>query len=205
MKKKIIIPLVIILILGLLGGGFALLWFKTDFLDFMKPAQTVWAKQIDRALGIEGKKFADYSDVLKDYKEIKDKSYKSKFDVTANLDITELDADVEKTINNSKITIESSNDVSNNKTQNKIGLYAKDSEVLTLDLVTNGTTVGVGCDDLYDKYVAVSLDDLIEYYKKNASRDSYSTESMEMASEMLKKAGSLDLYELMYIISSSYF
>lgn len=202
MKKKIIIPLVIILILGLLGGGFALLWFKTDFLDFMKPAQTVWAKQIDRALGIEGKKFADYSDVLKDYKEIKDKSYKSKFDVTANLDITELDADVEKTINNSKITIESSNDVSNNKTQNKIGLYAKDSEVLTLDLVTNGTTVGVGCDDLYDKYVAVSLDDLIEYYKKNASRDSYSTESMEMASEMLKKAGSLDLYELMYISDS---
>ena len=106
MKKKVILTLVIIiLILGLLGGGFALLWFKTDFLDFMKPAQTVWAKQIDRALGIENKKFIDYSDVLKEYKEVKDKSYKSKLDVTAKLDISDLDEDVQKTINNSKITI----------------------------------------------------------------------------------------------------
>lgn len=203
MKKKVILTLVIIiLILGLLGGGFALLWFKTDFLDFMKPAQTVWAKQIDRALGIENKKFIDYSDVLKEYKEVKDKSYKSKLDVTAKLDISDLDEDVQKTINNSKITIESNNDVSEKKTQNKIGLYSKDSEVLTLDLVTNGTTVGIGCDDLYDKYVVASLDDAIEYYKKNASRNSSSIKSTEMAAEVLEKAGNLDLYELMYISDS---
>lgn len=202
MKKKIIIPLVIILILGLLGGGFALLWFKTGFLDFMKPAQTVWTKQMEKALGIENKKFADYSKVLEDYKEIKDKSYKSKFDVSAKLDIDELDEDVQKTINNSKITIESNNDVSGKKTQNKIGLYSKDSEILTLDLVTNGTTVGLGCDDLYDKYLVASLQDTIDYYKKNASRNSSSIESMEAATEILEKAGNLDLYELMYISDS---
>lgn len=202
MKKKIIIPLVIILILGLLGGGFALLWFKTGFLDFMKPAQTVWTKQMEKALGIENKKFADYSKVLEDYKEIKDKSCKSKFDVSAKLDIDELDEDVQKTINNSKITIESNNDVSGKKTQNKIGLYSKDSEILTLDLVTNGTTVGLGCDDLYDKYLVASLQDTIDYYKKNASRNSSSIESMEAATEILEKAGNLDLYELMYISDS---
>ena len=202
MKKKIIIAIVsIILVVGLLVGGGALLWFKTGVLDFMKPAQTVWNKQVEKALGLEDVKFADYSKVLDELKEIKDKSSKSKFDITANVKSSELDSDTEKLINNSKITIETSNDIANNKTQNKIGLYGNDSEVLTLDVVTNGTTAGIGCSDLYDKYITVSTDDMIDYIKKNASKSFKSSDrqSLEILSNVLENSSKLDVYDLLYI------
>ena len=197
MKKKIIIILlVVILLLGLLAGAGALLWFKTDLLDFMKPAKTVWNKQVERALGVEDVKFADYSDVLEDYKDIKDKSFKGKFNISAKLDIDELDSEVQKTINNSKITIETNADVKNRNTQNKIGLYSKDSEVLTMDVVTNGTTVGLGCEDLYDKYVTVSVEDLLDKLQEDGT---YDEEQVEMISNILTKSSNLDMYELLYI------
>ena len=202
MKKKIIIAIVsIILVVGLLVGGGALLWFKTGVLDFMKPAQTVWNKQVEKALGLEDVKFADYSKVLDELKEIKDKSSKSKFDITANVKSSELDSDTEKLINNSKITIETSNDIANNKTQNKIGLYGNDSEVLTLDVVTNGTTAGIGCSDLYDKYITVSTDDMIDYIRKNASKSFKSSDrqSLEILSNVLENSSKLDVYDLLYI------
>lgn len=202
MKKKIIIAIVsIILVVGLLVGGGALLWFKTDVLDFMKPAQTVWNKQVEKALGLEDVKFADYSKVLDELKDIKDKSSKSKFDITANVKSSELDSDTEKLINNSKITVESSTDVANNKSQSKIGLYGNDSEVLTLDVVTNGTTAGIGCSDLYDKYITVSTDDMINYIKKNASKSFKSSDrqSLEILTTVLQNSSKLDLYDLLYI------
>ena len=153
--KKIIIAVVAILVV--LGGTFAGLWFFTGVFDFLKPANDVFSNQLEKALNLEGAKFSDYSDILKEYKEMSDKSYKSKFNITANLKISELDKEIQDIINKSKITIESNADIKNKKTQNKIGLYSNNSEVLSLDLVTNDTKLGIGSKDLYDKYLSVSF------------------------------------------------
>ena len=118
--KKIIIAVVAILVV--LGGTFAGLWFFTGVFDFLKPANDVFSNQLEKALNLEGAKFSDYSDILKEYKEMSDKSYKSKFNITANLKISELDKEIQDIINKSKITIESNADIKNKKTQNKIGL-----------------------------------------------------------------------------------
>lgn len=193
-SKKIIIAIVAILVV--LGGTFAGLWFFTDVFNFLKPANDVFSNQMEKALNLEGAKFADYSDFLKEYKEMSSKSYKSKINMTANLKISELDSDVQDIINKSKITIESSADVSNKKTQNKIGLYSGSSEVLTLDLVTNDTKIGVGCKDLYDKYISVSLEDMVELMGETSS--DFSEEELEALLNGFS-GSSINPYDLLYI------
>lgn len=192
MKKSII---AIIAVLVVLGGTFAGLWFFTDVFNFLKPANEVFSSQLEKALDVEGVKFENYSNFLKDYEEIAKKSSKAKLNITANFNITDLDEEVQDIINNSKLTFESSADVEKNKTQNKIGLETKNKEVLTLDLVTNDTTIGVGCEDLYDKYLTITLEDLIELMAEEADMSSAELEALTSS----LSGAEIDPYKLLYI------
>ena len=192
-SKKIIIAIVAILVV--LGGTFAGLWFFTDIFNFLKPESEVFSNQIEKALNIEGAKFADYSEFLNDYKEVTSKPVSSKINLTADLNLSELDSDLQEKINNSKLTLESNADISNNKAQSKIGLYTNNSEVLTLDLVSNNSKIGVGCEDLYDKYLTVSMEDLVDVIAEEANLEVEELESMINNLTNSK----LDPYQLLYI------
>ena len=194
-SKKIIIAIVAILVV--LGGTFAGLWFFTDIFNFLKPESEVFSNQIEKALNIEGAKFADYSEFLNDYKEVTSKPVSSKINLTADLNLSELDSDLQEKINNSKLTLESNADISNNKAQSKIGLYTNNSEVLTLDLVSNNSKIGVGCEDLYDKYLTVSMEDLVDVIAEEADLEVEELESMINNLTNSK----LDPYQLLYIFS----
>lgn len=192
--KKIIIAVIAILVV--LGGTFAGLWFFTGIFDFLKPANDVFSSQLEKALNLEGAKFSNYSNILKEYKEMSDKSYKSKFNMTANVNISELDKEVQDIINKSKLTIESNADIKGKKTQNKIGLYSNNSEVLSLDLVTNDTKLGIGNKDLYDKYLSVSLEDLTNFIGE------YSSDIDDKDLEKILNSFSssnINMYDLIYI------
>ena len=198
MKKalKIIIPIVIVLaILAALGGTIAFLWFKTDLFNRFKPSDKVFADQVKEAFDLKDVKFTEYSDILNKYRNLSDKSMKTKLNVTANLNISQLDKEVQNTINKSKLTIEANTDAKNKNMQSKIGLYSNNSEVLTVDMVKNGNKLGVGCKDIYDKYLIVSTDDLIEYLKKDGSIDA--TE-LDAVSKVLSGDG-INVYDLLYI------
>lgn len=194
--KKIIITIVIVLaILATLGGVFAFLWFKTSLFNWLKPSDDLFADQLKSAFNLKDLKYTDYSDALKDYKDLSERPVKSKFNISANLKISELDSEVQDVINKSKITIESNADVKNKKSQNKVGLYSSNSEVLTVDMVTDNDKIGIGCKDLYDKYLVVSMDDLIDYLKKSGDIDD---DELEMISKMAS-GNNLNLYDLLYI------
>ncbi len=198
MKTKKIVIIAIVAILVVLGGTFAGLWF---FTDIFKPKQETVAKEatdIEKALNLEGARFSNYSEFLKQYKEVSAKSSKSKFDVTANLKISSLDSNIQNIINKSKISLESNTDVKNNRAQSKIGLYSDNSEVLSLDLVTNDTSVGIGCEDLYDKYISVSLEDLLQYFEENYG-DEFDTDSLQSVIDNMSGENSIDPYEILYI------
>lgn len=197
-SKKIIIAIIAVLVV--LGGTFAGLWFFTGVFNFLKPANTVFSSQMEKALDLEGAKFSDYSKFLEEYKEISSKPYKSNLTMSANINIPDLDSDVQKIINKSKITLESNADINNNKSQNKIGLYSNNSEVLTLDLVQNENVIGIGCKDLHDKYFTVSSEDLIKYLKENSSSLNLDLDSDEFETMLTNLTSSnLDPYKLMYI------
>lgn len=194
--KKIIIPILIVLIiLVTLGGVFAFLWFKTSLLNFLKPSDDIFADQVKKAFNLQDAKFSNYSDTLKDYKELSEKPVKAKLNVTAKLNISDLDDEIEEVVNKCKLTIESNSDIKNKKSQNKIGLYSNNSEVLTVDMVANDGKVGIGCKDLYDKYLAISMEDLIDYMKKEGNMDE---EELQMLSK-ITSGDSINPYDLLYI------
>ena len=196
-KKKIVITLVVILVILLitvLTLGICS-WFFTGLFDTVKPANKEFQKQLGRVLNTEGAKVSDYSDFLDDYKEVYNKPVEGKFEIEADLSISELDEDVQDTINKCKLTMESKADPQNENAQSVITLNADDEKVLSLDVVTNGTKVGIGSDDIYDKYLAVSLEDLQEYIDKNTSK-SAKTPGVSLAS---MKPAKIDAYQLLYI------
>lgn len=197
-SKKFIIIIVILAILVVLGGTFAGLWFFTDVFNFLKPANEVFSSQIEKALNLEGAKFSNYSNFLNEYKEMSNKSTKMNLNLSANLKISELDSDIQNTINKSTIKIESSNDINGKKAQSKIGLYSNNSEVLTLDLVSNNGKIGIGCKDLYDKYLTVSSEDLEKWLKENSSDLDIDADELETMLESFSSS-SIDPYELLYI------
>lgn len=192
-STKIIIAIVAILVV--LGGTFAGLWFFTDVFNFLKPESEVFSNQVEKALNIEEAKFVNYSDFLNEYKEMSNKPVSSKINMTAELNISDLDSDVQDIINKSKITIEANSDIANKKAQSKIGLYADNSEVLTLDVVTDGEKIALGSEDLYDKYLTVSMKDIVELAGEESGMDE---EEMEQLLNSLSGAN-IDPYELLYI------
>lgn len=192
-STKIIIAIVAILVV--LGGTFAGLWFFTDVFNFLKPENEVFSNQIEKALNIEEAKFVNYSDFLNEYKEMSNKPVSSKINMTAELNISDLDSDVQDIINKSKITIESNSDIANKKAQAKIGLYTDNKEVLSVDAITDGKKIAIGSEDLYDKYLTVSMEDLVELAGEESGMDE---EEMEQVLETLS-GSNIDPYELLYI------
>ena len=196
-KKAIIAVIITLLVLCGIGAGGFCLWKFTDIFNFLKPANEVFSNQMEKALNMEGAKFTDYSDFLKEYKDNYNKPYKLNLNMSANLNLSELDSETKSIINKSKIKFESNVDSKNNKSQNKIGLYSNNSEVLTLDLVNNDKKVGIGCKDLSDKYISVSAEDLVKYIKENRSKD-FTDEDIKVLENALSGA-KIDPYEFLYI------
>ena len=199
-KKAIIAIIIILLVLCGLGVGGFCLWKFTGLFNFLKPANEVFSNQMEKALNMEGAKFADYSDFLKEYKDNYDKPYKLNLNMSAKLNISELDSKTKTLINNSKIKLESNIDAKNNKSQNKIGLYSNNSEVLTLDLVNNDKKIGIGCKDLTDKYLTISSEDMVKYLKENGSKN-LSDSDIKLI-ENTFSGSKIDAYELLYISDS---
>lgn len=196
MKSKKTLIIAIVAIIVALGGTFAGLWFFTNVFDFLKPANDAFVDQAEKVLNLEGVKFENYSSVLEEYKEMSDKSTKATLNLSANLDLDDLEDDVEEVINKSKLSLELNSDAKNKKFQTKVGLYADTSEVLTLDVVANGDKLGIGSKDLYDKYLTVTMDDIIELLE-----DAGEKEAAEMLEKLMSSSSSanIDMYELLYI------
>lgn len=196
-KKAIIAVIITLLVLCGLGAGGFCLWKFTDLFNFLKPANEVFSNQMEKALNMEGAKFTDYSDFLKEYKDNYNKPYKLNLNMSANLNLSELDSETKNIINKSKIKYESNADQKNNKIENKIGLYSNNSEVLTVDIINNDKKLAIGCKDLSDKYIAVSAEDLVKYMKENRDKD-ISDEDIKVLENALS-GKKIDPYEFLYI------
>lgn len=199
MKKGVKILIAVIAVIVVLGGVVAGLFFSGLF-DFMKPARKTWSKQVQKALNLDGVKITDYAEVMDEYKDMYEKPFKANFEVSADLSISELDKDVQNTINNSKIKVESAQNVKEKNSEAKITLEAKDSKVLDFEVVTNKTNFGIASKDIYDKYLTVSLEDLENYLKKNNELDTSDLpENIDSLTDLYNKASELNPYDLLYV------
>ena len=212
MKKKKIIIAVVVIILLLAAAG-VVVW-RVFFPDLFKSKQDVFWDKAQATIGLKDPKFTDYSKLLNEYKSVSGKGCKTELNLSADLDLSSsnIDSDTQDLINNSTIKLESNVAESGKRVQEKIGLYTDKSEVLTLDVVTDGDKYGIKCADLSDKYYTVSLDDLLDYIEKNTSnsslgtsKNSYSSKSKQIAKstdsikDSITKLRDIDPYELLYI------
>jgi hypothetical protein len=199
MKKGVKILIAIIAVVVVLGGVAAGLFF-TGVFDYLKPARKTWSKQVQKALDLDGVKVTDYAEVMDEYKDMYEKPSKSSFEISANLSISQLDEDIQKTINNSKIKVESSQNIKEKASEAKITLESDNSKVIDFEVVTNKDKFGVASKDLYDKYLTVSLEDLEEYVKNNNDLDAVELPSnVDSISELYGKMGDLNPYDLLYV------
>lgn len=199
MKKGVKILIAVIAVIVVLGGVFAGLFFG-GIIDYMKPARKTWTKQVQKALNLDGVKLTDYSETLEEYKDAYNKPFKANFTVSADVNIDELDEDVQKTINNSKVKMEMAQNRQDKKTYAKIALESKDEKILDAEFVQNGTNFGIASKDLYDKYITMSLEDIEKALKESGELDTtnlpYSANSL---TELFNKASEVNAYDLLYI------
>ena len=199
MKKGVKILIAVIAVIVVLGGVAAGVFFSGLF-DYMKPARKTWSKQVQKALDLDGVKLTDYAEVMDEYKDLYEKTFKTNLDITADLSISKLDKDVQETINNSKIKVESAQNVKDKNSQTKITLEAKDSKVLDVEYVTNGTKFGIASKDLYDKYLTLSLEDLEDYLKKNNSLDTKNLPAnVDSITDLYNNMAEINPYDLAYV------
>lgn len=197
MKKGIKILIAVIAVIVVLAGTAAGLFFGGIF-DLMKPTRKTWTKQVQKALNLDGVKLTDYADTLEDYKDAYNKPFKANYTMTADLSISELDEEVQKTINNSKIKVEMAQDRKEKNSYAKVELESKDSKVLDVEYVANGEKLGIASKDIYDKYLSLSIADLEDYLKKSGE-DIDLPGSTKSISELYNKASEIDAYQLLYI------
>ena len=184
MKKGVKILIAVISTIVVLGVITATLFF-TGVFDLIKPTRKAWTKQVQKALSLEGVKLTDYADTVEEAKEIYEKPYKANFNVTADFSISGLDKDVLKTINNSKINVETAQNLKDKKSQSKITLESSDTKILDLDVVSNGTKIGIASEDIYDKYVAFSVEDLLESVENKTMNSSSSSKTKSTTTKSL--------------------
>lgn len=196
MKKGVKILIAVIAVIVVLGGVFAGLFFG-GIIDLMKPTRRTWTKQVQKALNLDGYKLTDYAETLDEYKDMYQKPFKANYTIKADLDISELDEDVQKTINNSTIKVDMAQNRKDKKSYTKFALENSDKKVLDAEVVVDGTKFGVASKDIYDKYLTVSIEDLEEYMKSKDDLDLPS--STTSLTELYNKASELDVYELLYI------
>lgn len=203
MKKAIII---ILSVLVILGGTFAGLWFFTDVLNFLKPANENFSIQLGKVLG--GKENLSYSEYEKNLKSLHlDGSYSSDFNmkVNVNLPSSYMDYSDQRMLNSSTLKVKSDYDADSKKKSADITLAKDGSDVINVKSVMDGSKLSIKSDDVYDKYLTIDYSKYESFCKKNNIEvDSETKQSFDM----LTKINDLDYnklaYDLAYVSKEDY-
>lgn len=188
MKKKkllIIIPIILILLLIIGAGGFAFIYFKTDF---FKSPKDLFYKYVGQTINFSGD--FNYDKFLSDYKSISEKSSKSTGEINMflNTDVAET-KEIANIINKSKLTYNLSRIPKEQKSYITIGANYDSKEFTRFEGIAHGDYYGIKCGDLFDKYIYIENNNLQALAKKFGINDS-------SIPDKIKK---IDIYDLLYI------
>ena len=206
MKKAIIIILVLLVVLGGVG---AVLWFFTPLFDFLKPARDNFAIQAKKLFG--AKTEMSYDDYIKSIEPLKaenSKSYVMKANVSANITLPNdmLDYTTQRRINNTTIKFENSYDANTKATGVNFNMQYSGNDVLNLKMVKDGSKVTLASKDFYDKAITMDMSKLREFCKKN--NIDVSEEELSQMEKVYNNNPSEDManimYDLMYLTEDEY-
>lgn len=193
MKKAIII---IISALVVLGGVFAGLWFFTDILNFLKPANQNFAVQLDKVLGTE--KNLSYSEYESKISKLKlDGSYSTDMNMSMNVNLPSsvLSYSDQKLLNSSSLNLKTAYDADKKVTAVDIGLLKDSQDIIRAQAIVDGVKLSINSKDLYDKYLTFDLSKYESFCQQNNIEVDKDTKA---AIEMLSKLNEVDTSTLAY-------
>lgn len=193
MKKAIII---IISALVVLGGVFAGLWFFTDILNFLKPANQNFAVQLDKVLGTE--KNLSYSEYESKISKLKlDGSYSTDMNMSMNVNLPSsvLSYSDQNLLNSSSLNLKTAYDADKKITSVDVGLLKDSQDVIRAQAIVDGVKLSINSKDLYDKYLTFDLNKYESFCKQNNIEVDKDTKA---AIEMLSKLNEVDTSNLAY-------
>lgn len=207
MKKALKIILIIVAILAVLTGIFAILWFFTPVFNFLKPASDNFSIQAKKLFGGKEMSYSEYLESIEPLK-VQNESYTSTTEVSANVSVPSsiVDYSTQRMINNSKLKYEASYDADTKATQANVKLTSSSDDVLNFNAVINGKKIVVESKDMHDKAIVFDMDKAKEFCKANNIEMSDAeideiTKSLESANN--QESANL-LYELMYLTQDEY-
>lgn len=203
MKKAIII---IISALVVLGGTFAGLWFFTDILNFLKPADENFSVQLDKVLGSE--KNLSYSEYESQISKLKlDGSYSTDLNMSMNVSLPSsvISYSDQKLLNSSSLNLKTSYDADKKVTAVDVGLLKDSKDVLRAQAIVDGVKLSVNSSDLYDKYLTFDLNKYESFCKENNIEvDADAKEAIEMLSKLSEVDTSTLAYDLYHVSEEDY-
>ena len=203
MKKAIII---IVSALVVLGGAFAGLWFFTDVLNFLKPANENFSVQLDKVLGTE--KNLSYSEYESKISKLKiDGSYSTDFNMSMNVNVPSsvISYSDQKLINSSSLNLKTDYDADTKATAVAVALSNNSKEVIKAQAIVDGVKLSINSEDLYEKYLTFDLNKYESFCKENGIQvDTETKEAIEMLSKLSKIDSSTLMYDLCHISEEDY-
>lgn len=184
-KKLIIIPIIILIILLIGVGGFAIIYLKTDM---FKSPKELFFKYAGNSF--EAAKDFDYDEFLEEYKTVSEKSFKSNGEITAELNtgISEI-KDVENIVKKSKINYNLSSIPKEEKSYITIDASYDNKKLTKFEGLSTKDAFGLKNTELYSKYLYIENHDLQALAKK------FGINSSTIPNEIKK----VDIYDLLYV------
>ena len=207
MKKAIII---IISALIVLAGTFAVLYFFTDALNFLKPASDNFSIQMEKVLGTEKSlSYSEYEESIEPLK--KDGSYTIDFNMKANVNVPSsyIDNSTQKLLNSSTVNVKTSYD-SNDKTKSlDLTLQENNKDVIKAETVLEDDKISIKSDDIYDKFLTLDMSEYEKFCKENEIElTEENKETFEVLSKLLSNTNEQDygnfMYDLLYVSKKDY-
>lgn len=162
MKKPVKITLIVVAILAILGGVFAILYFKTDLFNGLKKPKAVFHEYLDKVTAMDDNDIK-YEDVIAKIKDIKNNSFEMNATVSAEVELGsalsayQSYADILKKL---EFGFDSKVNISSKAGEITINVKYDGEDLGTIDAIINEDKIGFKIDEITDKYYTISMDEI---------------------------------------------
>lgn len=164
MKKstKIIIAVVSVILVAAIV--FAVLYFATDLFKTKNPKKAFF-EQLDKVAASENE--FSYSDMIANLKKTQDSSYEGKGKMSMDIELggmlaREEYANIIEVLNDAEISYESKVDAKNSNSYTSMNITYNGKDLGKIDLLVSDEKIGAKIDGITDKYLTVTVDELME-------------------------------------------
>ncbi len=183
MKKSTKIIIAVVSVIAVAAIVFAILYFATDLFKTRNPKKAFY-EYLDKAAASESE--FNYSDMIASLKDVQNKSYEGKGKMSMDIELgsTMKNQEYEQIIdllNNAEISYETKADPKNSNTYTAMNIKYNGKDLGKFELLVNEDELGIKLAEMYDKYLTITFEEMLEELDIDSSSIDMSSLSMDDA------------------------